>query len=69
VYFLKNNHRISLTADIMKKAHKTIALAIVIAIALGILAMLIPKAASASTADEGKQTQQNKCHLEALRDL
>jgi hypothetical protein len=51
VRFLKNNHRKSLTADIMKKAHKTIALAIIIAIALGILALLIPKAASATTAD------------------
>ncbi|MDB4576035.1 hypothetical protein N9112_03675 [bacterium] len=35
----------------MKKSHKTIALAIIIAIALGILAMFIPKAASATTAD------------------
>jgi hypothetical protein len=35
----------------MKKKHKTIALAIIIAIALGILALFIPKAASATTAD------------------
>ncbi len=35
----------------MKKSHKTIALAIIIAIALGILALFIPKAASATTAD------------------
>jgi hypothetical protein len=38
----------------MKKSHKTIALAIIIAIALGILAMFIPKAASSSTADANK---------------
>ena len=37
----------------MKKIHKTIALAIVIAIALGILALLMPTAASASTAENG----------------
>ena len=36
----------------MKKIHKTIALAIVIAIALGILALLMPTAASASTVDD-----------------
>jgi len=36
----------------MKKLHKTIALAIIIAIALGILALLMPTAASASTADD-----------------
>lgn len=36
----------------MKKIHKTIALAIVIAIALGILALLMPTAVSASTADD-----------------
>ena len=35
----------------MKKSHKTIALALIIAIALGILALFIPKAASATTAD------------------
>ena len=34
----------------MKKSHKTIALAIIIAIALGILALLIPTSASATTA-------------------
>ena len=38
-------------ADIMKKSHKKIALAIIIAIALGILALFIPKAASATTSD------------------
>jgi ABC-type lipoprotein release transport system permease subunit len=36
----------------MKKLHKTIVIAIVIAIALGILALLMPTAVSASTADD-----------------
>lgn len=36
----------------MNKLHKSIALAIIIAIALGILALLMPTAVSASTADD-----------------
>jgi hypothetical protein len=50
----------------MKKSHKTIALAIIIAIALGILAMFIPKAASATSADVAKipsiKTTNDTCH-------
>jgi len=50
----------------MKKGHKTIALAIIIAIALGILALLIPKAASAATADVATvssiKTTNDSCH-------
>ena len=38
--------------DIMNKLNKSIALAIIIAIALGILALLMPTAVSASTADD-----------------
>jgi hypothetical protein len=50
----------------MKKSHKTIALAIIIAIALGILALFIPKAASAATADAATipsiKTANDTCH-------
>jgi hypothetical protein len=50
----------------MKKSHKTIALAIILAIALGILALLIPKAASATTADVATissiKTTNHACH-------
>jgi len=50
----------------MKKSHKSIVLAIIIAIALGILALFIPKAASATTEDvaiiPSIKTTNDTCH-------
>ena len=44
--------RMKMAVDIMKKLHMTIALAIVLAIVVGILVLFIPTAASATTADD-----------------
>lgn len=44
--------RMKMAVDIMKKLHMTIALAIVLAIVVGILVLFVPTAASATTADD-----------------